>query len=118
MAALWAIIVIALLVIIICLATHKRKLRDDAYDRSGTDAGCSGPDNAAMRHFTLAELRAAPDGMYHWDEGGSVFAVNNDGSITMVVLSTPRKQILIQICMRTLCQTDLARCCRLTGLSS
>lgn len=84
MAALWAIIVIALLVIIICLATHKRKLRDDAYDRSGTDAGCSGPDNAAMRHFTLAELRAAPDGMYHWDEGGSVFAVNNDGSITMV----------------------------------
>ncbi len=84
MAALWAIIVIALLVIIICLATHKRKLRDDAYDRSGTDAGCLEPGNAAMRHFTLAELRAAPDGMYHWDESGSVFAVNNDGSITMV----------------------------------
>lgn len=84
MEALWAIIVIALLVIIICLATHKRKLRDDAYDRPGTDAGCSGTDNAAMRHFTLAELRAAPDGMYHWDEGGSVFAVNDDGSITMV----------------------------------
>lgn len=84
MEALWAIIVIALLVIIICLATHKRKLRDDAYDRPGTDAGCSGTDNAAMRHFTLAELRAAPDGMYHWDEGGSVFAVNDDGSVTMV----------------------------------
>ena len=42
MEALWAIIVIALLVIIICLATHKRKLRDDAYDRQGTDTGSLG----------------------------------------------------------------------------
>ena len=83
MEALWAIIVIALLVIIICLATHKRKLRDGAYGRPGTD-GDFGTDGAAMRRFTLAELRAAPDGMYHWDEGGSVFAVNDDGSVTMV----------------------------------
>lgn len=84
MEALWAIIVIALLVIIICLATHKRKLRDDAYDRQGTDTGSLGTDGTAMRRFTLAELRAAPDGMYHWGEGGSVFAVNDDGSVSMV----------------------------------
>lgn len=84
MEALWAIIVIALLVIIICLATHKRKLRDDAYDRQGTDTGSLGTDGTAMRRFTLAELRAATDGMYHWGEGGSVFAVNDDGSVSMV----------------------------------
>lgn len=104
MAALVVIIGIALLVVIICLATRKRKPRDGTaadgsgvggytgisggasggYDRPGTDAGSFGTDGTAMRRFTLAELRAAPDGMYHWDEGGSVFAVNDDGSVTMV----------------------------------
>ena len=99
MAALVVIIGIALLVVIICLATRKRKPRDGAADGSGgvgsvggsgyTGAsggayGGSGTDGAAMRRFTLAELRAAPDGKYHWDEGGSVFAVNDDGSVSMV----------------------------------
>ncbi len=100
MAALVVIIGIALLVVIICLATRKRKPRGGAadgsgytgtsggasggYGRPGADAGGFGTDGAAMRRFTLAELRAAPDGMYHWDEGGSVFAVNDDGSVTMV----------------------------------
>lgn len=101
MAALLVIIGAALLVIVMCLATRRRKPRDgaadgsgvgggyagasaSAYDRPRTDVGSFGSDGAAMRHFTLAELRAAPDGMYHWDEGGSVFAVNDDGSVTMV----------------------------------
>lgn len=103
MAALVVIIGIALLVVIICLATRKRKPRGGAADGSGgvggsgytgtsggayggpgAYAGGFGTDGAAMRRFTLAELRAAPDGMYHWDEGGSVFAVNDDGSVTMV----------------------------------
>ncbi len=103
MAALVVIIGIALLVVIICLATRKRKPRGGAadgsggvggsgytgtpggaYDRSGADAGGFGTEGAAMRRFTLAELRAAPDGKYHWDEGGSVFAVNDDGSVSMV----------------------------------
>lgn len=100
MAALVVIIGIALLVVVVCLATRRRKPRGvaagdsgiggytdasaGAYDRQGTDTGSLGTDGAAMRRFTLAELRAAPDGMYHWDEGGSVFAVNDDGSVTMV----------------------------------
>lgn len=101
MAALLVIIGAALLVIVMCLATRRRKPRDgaadgsgvgggyagasaSAYDRPRTDVGSFGTDGAAMRRFTLAELRAAPDGMYHWDEGGSVFAVNDDGSVTMV----------------------------------
>lgn len=100
MAALVVIIGIALLVVVVCLATRKRKSRGGAagdsgiggytdasagaYDRPRTDIGSFGTDGTAMRRFTLAELRAASDGMYHWDEGGSVFAVNDDGSVSMV----------------------------------
>lgn len=103
MAALVVIIGIALLVIVICLATRRRQRHDDdvgdgggsgidgytgtsggAYGGPGTVVDSFGTEGAAMRCFTLAELRAAPDGMYHWDEGGSVFAVNDDGSVSMV----------------------------------
>lgn len=101
MAALVVIVGIALLAVVICLASRRRRRHNNAaggsgvgggyagasggaYDWPGTDAGSFGTDGTAMRRFTLAELRAAPDGMYHWDEGGSVFAVNDDGSVSMV----------------------------------
>lgn len=40
--------------------------------------------NTTGRQFTLAELRRAETGKYSWDESGTVFEINTDGSVTIV----------------------------------
>lgn len=61
---------------VVCLLRRFGKINDA--QTGGSD--CVIPD----RYFTLQELRTALPGKYNWDERGTVFEINDDGSITVV----------------------------------